>query len=375
MLSVGKLFLPRWPLGLPEVKPRCCLDRTAGTVTNWVSVQQSKKRVNRAGNAIGQRRAAEDDIEVLENWRASHAYVLNTFQSNLRKRTRASDAVVGTRLKRRPTIENKLRRYPEMQLARMHDIAGCRIIFSSVEDLLDFRALFHRARFNHKRRGAEEEERWNYLTHPKPDGYRGIHEVYEYDVKSEGGKEWNGLNVEIQFRTYIQHAWSTAVEVAGLLTHDQPKFGQGSESLIEQFRIASEILARRYEGSTSCYPDTPLSTLVDTFQDCEYETRIIELFRRVNTKVVDIDFRKNNILVFPYVTPSDENSSELEIHSYKNVFTAIRHYNELEGELEDRADVVLVRADTFDNIRVTFRNYFADTTDFVHLLDDAIYGS
>jgi hypothetical protein len=212
----------------------------------------------------------------------------------------------------------------------MHDIAGCRIIFDTIEELLLFRKSLHGARFNHKRRGADNEERWNYLVHPKPDGYRGIHEVYEYDVKSEGGKTWNGLNVEIQFRTFAQHAWSTAVEVAGLLTLNKPKFGQGSPELLEQFRIASELIARFFEGGTSCLPDKSLDELRDGFHECEQQTRIIELFRRVNTKVVDIDFRKNNVLVFPYVLAEDENSSELEIHSYDKVFRAITQYNFLE---------------------------------------------
>ncbi|WP_072893623.1 MULTISPECIES: RelA/SpoT domain-containing protein [Sphingobium] len=157
-------------------------------MVNWVSPKFSKSRVNRAGKAIGEGAATAEDIEVMENWRASHAYVLNTFQATLRKRTKDSAAVVGTRLKRRPTIENKVRRFPDMQLSRMHDIAGCRIIFDTVEELLLFRNSLHNANFNHKRRGADNEEKWNYLVNPKPDGYRGIHEVYEYDVRSEGGK-------------------------------------------------------------------------------------------------------------------------------------------------------------------------------------------
>ena len=195
-------------------------------MVSWVSPKFSKSRVNKAGHAIGSGTATPQDIEVMENWRASHAYILNTFQATLRNRSRDTNAAVGTRLKRRATIENKVRRYADMQLARMHDIAGCRIIFDSIEELLQFRNELHSARFNHKRRGAENEERWNYLVHPKLDGYRGIHEVYEYDVKSEGGKTWNGLNIEIQFRTYAQHAWSTAVEVAGLLTLNKPKLAR-----------------------------------------------------------------------------------------------------------------------------------------------------
>lgn len=341
-------------------------------MVSWVSPKFSKSRVNRAGRAIGAGEASPEDIEVMENWRASHAYVLNTFQATLRNRSRDSSAVVGTRLKRRATIENKVRRYPDMQLARMHDIAGCRIIFDTIEELLTFRNGLHHARFNHKRRGADNEERWNYLVNPKPDGYRGIHEVYEYDVKSEGGKTWNGLNVEIQFRTYAQHAWSTAVEVAGLLTLNKPKFGQGSKELLDQFKLASELIARHFEGNTSCLPSLSLSDLKESFLDCEGHTRILELFRRVNTKVVDMDFRKNNVLVFPYVRVEDENASELEIYTFDNVFRAIDRYNSLEEKMADAADVVLVRADSFDNMKVTFRNYFADTTDFVGMIQEAL---
>ncbi len=98
-------------------------------MVSWASPQYSKKQVSRAGERIGAGAATAADLLMPENWRASHAYVLNTFQSNLRKRARAQDIVVGTRLKRRVTIENKLRRYPDMQLGRMHDIAGCRVIF------------------------------------------------------------------------------------------------------------------------------------------------------------------------------------------------------------------------------------------------------
>ncbi|MGY4398604.1 putative GTP pyrophosphokinase [Sphingomonas sp. UYAg733] len=341
-------------------------------MVSWVSPAFSKNRVNIAGHAISQGSPTQEDIEVMENWRASHAYILNTFQANLRNRSRDTTAAVGTRLKRRVTIENKLGRFPDMQLARMHDIAGCRIIFETIEELLSFRQSFHGARFNHRRRGGDDDKRWNYLVYPKGDGYRGIHEVYEYDVRSEGGKTWNGLLVEIQFRTYAQHSWSTAVEVAGLLTLNKPKFGQGSPELIEQFKAASELIARHFEGSKSCLPNLSLRELKDKFQAYELRTRIVDLFRRVNTKVVDIDFRKNNVLVFPYVQSGDENYNDLEIYSYDNIFRAIDRYNALEEKFASQADVVLVRADSFDNMRVTFRNYFADTTDFVAMIDEAL---
>lgn len=339
-------------------------------MANWVPPAFSKSRVSKAGAAIGSGTATEEDLRALENWRASHAYVLNTFQSNLRNRVRGSSAVVGTRLKRRNTIENKLRRFPSMQLARMHDIAGCRIIFPDVEQLVTFREKFHKARFNHKRRSADD-DRWNYIEYPKANGYRGVHDVYEYKVRSAGGIKWNGLLIEIQYRTAIQHAWATAVEVAGLLTHNNPKFGQGSTEMIEFFAVVSEIFARFYEKMHAGLPGLTNRQLFDRVDVLENELRILSLFSKVNSKAVDIDFRKNNILVFPHVSEDYENASELQIISFAKVFRAIERYDALEREYKDQADVVLVRADSLKDMRYTFRNYFADTSEFLESLTTA----
>ena len=149
----------------------------------FVKPKNTRKQVSKAGERIAAKTATFADLATLENWRASHAWVINTFQVNLRRRSRGTDIVVGTRLKRRATIVNKLRRFPNMQLGRMHDIAGCRIIFPDIHSLTTFRQDLHRARFAHKRRSMEE-EKWNYINHPKPDGYRGIHDVYEYESRS-----------------------------------------------------------------------------------------------------------------------------------------------------------------------------------------------
>lgn len=167
----------------------------------------SKKRVTRAGEAIRSGTATHDDIAVIEEWRAAHRGVLNTFQAILRFRTKGKKVTVAQRHKRRNTIFNKLQRLPGMQLARMDDVAGCRVIFRNIKELDVFRSNFHRARFNHKLRN--DPDKYNYIKNPKPTGYRGIHDVYEYDVRSEAGKDLAGLYIEIQYRTLVQHAWAT----------------------------------------------------------------------------------------------------------------------------------------------------------------------
>src|SRR6185503_12374477 len=133
----------------------------------------------------------------------------------------------------------KLQRYPQMQLARMDDIAGCRLIFPSTEQLYKFRATFHKARFNHQRRN--ELDKYDYIKRPKDTGYRGVHDIYTYDVKSNVGRGLAGLYVEIQYRTLVQHAWATAVEVVGYITESQPKFQKGDLRYQEVMALTSEI--------------------------------------------------------------------------------------------------------------------------------------
>lgn len=233
--------------------------------------EYSRSRVDRAGESIRVNRYVDEEVRAIENWRASHAYVLNTFQATLRNRTRGTDIVFAQRLKRRPTIYDKLKREPEMRLSRMHDIAGCRLIFGSESDLTEFRQEFHKSRFKHRLRN--EDDKFNYIIRPKESGYRGVHDVYIYDVNSQSGKKWNGLSIEIQYRTLIQHAWATAVEIAGSITAHQPKFGRGADDYRQFFRYSSELLARYYEYRKSCEPE---------LSDDELRSRIYDIERRIN---------------------------------------------------------------------------------------------
>ena len=187
----------------------------------------SKSLVNRAGESVRAGTATSEQIEAIDRWRAAHRAVLNTFQAILRGRTKGTDIVVGQRHKRRKTIFDKLSRLPKMKLVRMDDVAGCRLIFSDIEELYEFRNRLHKAKFRHKRRN--EVDKYDYIRTPKATGYRGIHNVYIYDVNSVKGRKYKGLLIELQYRTQIQHAWATTVEVIGFITQSQPKFQRGDK--------------------------------------------------------------------------------------------------------------------------------------------------
>jgi putative GTP pyrophosphokinase len=137
----------------------------------------TKGQLNRAGKKIriGEELTTEEAY-ALDAWRGAHGYVLNTFKPLLWRRVAGKEIVVAQRLKRRSTIIDKLFREPTMELARMDDIAGSRLIFKDINSLEAFRQTFHKSKFNHKLR--HEVERYNYILQPKASGYRGVHEIY-----------------------------------------------------------------------------------------------------------------------------------------------------------------------------------------------------
>ncbi len=321
----------------------------------------SKSRVSRAGERIREGSPTEEDLAVVEQWRAAHRGVLNTFQSILRNRTRGSKVSVAQRHKRKLTIFDKLHRLPGMQLARMDDVAGCRLIFRSVKELNAFRARFHKARFNHKLRN--DRDKYDYIKAPKSTGYRGIHDIYEYNVNSESGRNLAGLYIEIQYRTLVQHAWATAVEVIGFITQSQPKFQRGDTRYERAMVLASELLARAHEQLFGPLPDVTDQDVLAEFLALDHELHLMQTLRGLNSAKTDVTDKRNTILIF-------SKQGDLEIRNFRDATDALRALFELEMKMPDR-DIVLVRADSSEEVRLAFRNYFTDAREFVRLVDSA----
>lgn len=332
-------------------------------VTNFIEPRYTPSRVAAAGRRVRKRTATAEDQVVIENWRAAHAYVLNTFQTNLRKRARPFDATVAQRLKRRITINDKLRREPNMALSHMHDIAGCRVIFRTIDDLLAFRSALHESRSQHVLLGRDVDQ-YNYLIRPKDTGYRGIHDVYAYKVSSLAGRLWNDLMVEIQYRTLVQHAWATAVEVADLTTSSRIKFNEGVGQHRDFFRLASEILARAHEGAQSCCPDLTNPDLIEQFIRVATGSGLWVTLNRLRAIPAEPSKRQNAILVY-HLDQVDAEENRLQVFRYENTIKAIHEYGRLEKEFEGKADVVLVRAATDNSIREAYRNYYSDVEAFL----------
>lgn len=320
----------------------------------------TRKRIAKAGRAVRDNSETEDDVEVIDTWRSAHGAVLNTFQSLLRARARGKGVIVAQRHKRKNTIFDKLKRYPDMNLARMDDIAGCRLIFKDIQSLHRFRDEMHKGGFRHKL--VNDPNKYDYISCPKSTGYRGIHDIYSYDVNSPYGEHLKGLKIEIQYRTEAQHAWATANEVIGNITTSQPKFQKGDRRYEYFMALASEMIARSKEKSRSCFPDWDNGKLVQTFVELDAELQLRGKLKNANSDEAKTKNYENYILVF---------DKELKIYPHRYESTALLELFNLEREFPN-IDIVLVRAKGEKELKFAFKNYFTDAQEFVNLIDKGI---
>jgi hypothetical protein len=245
-----------------------------------------------------------------------------------------------------------------MKLARMDDVAGCRLIFSDIERLDKFREKFHKANFNHRMRNAID--KYDYIANPKNTGYRGIHDVYEYDVRSYSNAHLKGLLIELQYRTDIQHAWATTVEVIGHITANQPKFERGDRRFLDAMSMTSEILARAHEDMPGPMPDIENKKLVERFDSLDKQIHLTASLAGLNQSEISTGDKKNAILIF-------HQDGKLDVETFANAPAALIRLFEIEKN-NPELDVVLVRADTSDEVRFAYKNYFSDAKDFLNLL-------
>ena len=79
----------------------------------------------------------------------------------------------------------------------------------------------------------------DYIEKPQKSGYRGIHLVFEFynvPVSNENDQYWKSLQIEMQIRTELQHAWATGVEIVSVMRGENLKAGQGDKGWLELFR-------------------------------------------------------------------------------------------------------------------------------------------
>jgi putative GTP pyrophosphokinase len=121
------------------------------------------------------------------------------------------------------------------------------------------------------------------------------------------------------------------------------------------------MIARAIEEANSCFPELLDSELIRIFFELDREIGFMKLLRGLNMANNEVTNKKNVILIFS----QDES---LEVKTYRDSTEAIKSLFALERD-NPAKDIVLVKADTSNELRIAFRNYFSDATEFVKLID------
>lgn len=329
----------------------------------------SKNKVDVAGAALRDDHLTFELEDVVDNWRASHATVLNVFRQTINRHTSGKPVIVAQRLKRLPTIADKLRRFDGMQLSRMQDIAGCRLIFPDVSTLRTHRETFLNSRFKHELRN--DRDAYDYIKSPKVSGYRGIHDVYRYRSFSGAAElsKWDGLQIEIQYRTQVQHAWATAVEVHDAIRHSRTKFSEGVEMEERYFRLASELLARRREGIRATLTDMSDWDLSVEMVSINSKIRILQNLNGIVAGQFDLASFGIRPRSFAVLVQDEASGTLTAIPANGNLRDVTEKYFEVERANVGK-NVVLVFSSSAPDTRSAYRNYFRDVGDFTKMVVD-----
>lgn len=338
----------------------------------WSVPEHKPEEVNKAGKALASMVFPVNSEEglkalsVINNWRAAHAYPLNTFQNTLRHRARKLEkrVIIAQRAKRLDSIHRKLVAQTTMRMTQMQDIAGCRAIFSRLSHVYRLVQLYKSGKFEHKFRNEKD-----YIQSPKEDGYRSYHLVYEYMGTSKT-HAYNGLRVEIQIRTQYQHAWATAVEAVGIFTRQALKSSQGDEDWLRFFALMSSALAAMER--TPCVPNTPhdKAKLVEELRFLAKKLRARDMLSAYNTTLDTLGSAKDAKYFIVHLDP-DEGRITLRRYKAKESSEANRVYTELESQIPEgaRQQVVLVSVADINALKRAYPNYFLDTALFSRLVD------
>jgi len=347
----------------------------------WVQRLHNHGVIDRAGAALVPwwRGEGVDDVQetlrlwaIVDNWRSSHAYPLNSVQVNLRSRVArvAPGALVVQRMKRFSSLMNKLARQPRMSLSQMHDLGGCRAIFDDVAAIDEIVALYRPRRQRDLFGGPDGPKCYDYIRKPKPDGYRGVHLVVRFVARSSQRKLWNGQRIEIQLRSRLQHAFATAVETVTTFTREPLKFGGGSEEWRGFFSLMGSVLALR-EGTpivagTSSDPEV----LIEQLRAAEAKLRVRQ---RLRGWAAAIHVMPSQNLDEPWlVLRLDLDRPTIQVAGYPDASRAAASIAPTEQQPSSGIDAVVVKVNDLKTIRLAYPNYYADASAFLDALDAAL---
>lgn len=332
----------------------------------WKIPEYSRKEIERAGKSIKNEHSSEDErlqaLAVVDNWRSAHAYPLHVIYMYFHRNTN-SNVIVAQRLKRLDSIIKKLQRFPEMNLWRMQDLGGCRVILTSNDELYSMADTYESSRKRHVLKNVSD-----YIENPQTSGYRSLHYVYEYKSDDKKSAYNRNMMIEVQFRTQLQHLWATAVETMGIFTNQALKSGAGDDDVKRFFVLISSLFA--IEEIKPIVPNTvnDIDQLVNEIETLNSKHNFLDILSAIKVAINNQEQLNNLNKPGFFLLILNYHTHLLHVRYFKPSQSeeANNIYDNIEKTRQASSiDVVLVRVESFKTLKRAYPNYFYDISSFI----------
>jgi hypothetical protein len=331
-----------------------------------VKCPYSRRQIEDAGDTLkGVVTAYTEEVaeafRVAHNWRIAHVVPMQKLRRELVWATQkigAKGSISAARLKRMKSIRKKLRTM-QLTLYQIQDIAGCRAIVDSIDQLNRVLAIYRSGRFPH---GIIKE--FDYIESPKRDGYRSHH----LSLKFSGANQFEIFNrqrVEVQLRTRLQHAWATAVEAAGLVRGEDLKGGSGNADWLRLFAfMASEIACEEDQPGIPGVPNSERERRQE-IRELDHKLDATRSLRNWNEAIKRTEKIANSRSLF-YLIQFDKTDARNPVTTVRPVFQFEQGSEQLrvDERNDENRDTVIVEMDRAETLREAYPNYFLDVTIF-----------
>lgn len=336
-------------------------------------MKYSRNQINDAGDILltsKDEKKISNAISRIEDWRILHLPVLDELHQvvdSILKAQQVKTNSVSQRLKRFTSIKNKLALNPDMKLGGLQDIGGLRIVVSSIKTL---NKAFQVLEKNKPEHFELTKSPVNYVNTPKDSGYRSIHFIYKY--KSEN-QDLDGIRIELQLRTKLQHSWAMAVETAELITRTSLKASRGDENWLTFFKMISSLFALKEntpiltEHLNNGYNKNDIilqsyklnrdNNFIDTLKALNISIKHLQKEKYKNGYyILNIDYERGKVVITTF--SKDEEKK------------ATHKYSVLEKQIEGKNQaVVLVSVPKIQELQEAYLSYFLDTKYFIKIIE------
>ena len=334
-------------------------------------MKYSRNRINHAGKALlaGPETGFPftDANLIVEDWRKLHMIPLEELVSAVTSaltNAGVTAAFSSHRLKRMTSIIAKLRHNPGMGLGGLQDIGGARFVFDDITSLMKAQEVIRAAHFAHF---TLDREPYDYVAQPKESGYRSIHFAYKY---VSDNADYDGLRVELQIRTRLQHDWAMAVETAELISKSPLKASLGDENWLRFFKLVSAVFAQK-EGKpvARSYADYSEIDFCESYAKLDRENKFLD---KLAALVSAVSITEQHALQVGYAVVFIQFADkivQLRHYGVDALEEATSYYSEVEKSVNDEnSAVVLVSVSDMKELKEAYPSYFLDSRDFIKSL-------